>query len=147
MNVEGLTIGVFGEVHPHLISKSDFSKISQRLLFAELNLSDILSLKKKPMHLSPIVPYPCSTRDWTVTLPSLIPYGTVHSIIQSCSPTCLESFEIIDSFSNQELGEGKKNVTFRFIYRERHQTIGSQAVEDAHCKLTHSVAKKLLDLI
>ena len=54
---------------------------------------------------------------------------------------------MIDSFTSQELGPDRKNVTFRFIYRDRHQTIAYETVEEEHKKLTHSVAEKVANLI
>lgn len=137
-------IGVLGEIHPVLISKSN---LHGRLLFAELNLNDILGLKKQPVRFRPLVSYPSSTRDWTVTLQTSIPYAKIDSMIQACRTTHLESFEMIDSFSSQELGPDHKNVTFRFVYRDQHQTIGAETVEAEHRLLTHSVAEKLANLI
>jgi phenylalanyl-tRNA synthetase beta chain len=144
VKVGAITIGVFGEIHPELILKSN---LHGRIFFAELNLSDILGLKKQDACFHPLTPYPSSTRDWTVTLPVHLPYAQMASLIQSTPSPHLESFEMIDSFTSPELGSDRKNVTFRFVYRDRHQTIAYEAVEQAHRLLTHSVAEKVADLI
>lgn len=144
IKVGEITIGVFGELHPQILSQSH---LQGRLLFAEVNLSDILELKKQTPRFHSLALYPSSVRDWTVTVSALTSYAHLSSTIQSCKTPHLESFEMIDLFSSEELGPDKKNVTFRFTYRDRHQTIVAQTVEDEHRKLTHSVAQKLSDLL
>ncbi len=137
-------IGVFGEIHPELIHKTN---LHGRLLFAELNLSDILGLKKREVKFQSLATYPSSTRDWTLTLSRNVPYSTIASLIRSTKSPHLESFEMIDSFTSKELGPDRKNVTFRFVYRDRHQTIAYETVEEQHRALTHSVAEKVANLI
>ncbi len=136
VKVGGNTIGVFGEIHPQLSSN--------RLLFAELNLSDILGLKKRDVKFKSLALYPSSTRDWTVTISSKLPYAQIAALIKSPH---LESFEMIDSFTSKELGEDKKNVTFRFTYRDLHQTIAYETVEEEHKRLIHLLAEKVANLI
>ncbi len=138
------TIGVFGELHPQLVLNAH---LFGRILFAELNLSDILGMKKEAVKFHPLAEYPSSTRDWTVTLSAHLPYATIASLIKSSKSRHLESFEMIDSFTSKELGPDRKNVTFRFVYRDRHQTIAYETVEEQHHQLTHSVAEKVANLI
>ncbi len=137
-------IGVFGELHPQLVLNSN---LFGRILFAELNLSDILGIKKETVRFHPLAEYPSSTRDWTLTLSAHLPYATIAAFIKSSKSRHLESFEMIDSFTSKELGPDRKNVTFRFVYRDRHQTIAYETVEEEHRQLTHSVAEKVANLI
>ncbi len=137
-------VGVLGEVHPDLIRKSN---LHGRIFFAEINVSDILELKTPSVRFRPLAPYPSSTRDWTLTISTHLPYGTVADLIKSYHSPYLESFEMIDSFSSKELGPDRKNVTFRFIYRDRHQTIGYPTVEEEHRKLTSHLQNALDDFI
>ena len=139
IKIGDVKIGVFGELHPSLLHG--------RSLFAELNLSDILGLKKHDVKFHPLALYPASTRDWTLTLSTQIPYSKIQTLIQTTKTSHLESFEMIDSFSSKELGPDRKNITFRFVYRDRHQTISTETVEEEHRKLIHSVAEKLTNLI
>lgn len=139
IKIGDVKIGVFGQLHPSLIRG--------RALFAELNLSDILGLKKQDVKFHPLSLYPSSTRDWTLTLSTQIPYSKIQTLIQSTKTLHLESFEMIDSFSSKELGPDRKNLTFRFVYRDRHQTISTETVEEEHRKLIDSVAQKLTNLL
>lgn len=142
--VRNSTIGVFGELHPELVLKSN---LHGRFLFAEINLCDILELKKQDVRFHQLALYPSSTRDLTITLSTHITYAQIADLIRSIKSPHLESFEMIDSFTSQELGPDRKNVTFRFVYRDRHQTISNEVVEEAHRLLTHSVAEKAANLI
>ncbi len=144
VKVGDVLIGVFGEIHPDIVLKSH---LQGRLFFAELNLNDILELKKKPFRFQPLATYPSSSRDWTVTVSNYHSYATLASLIQSSASPHMESFEMIDSFTSAELGSDQKNVTFRFIYRDRHKTITDETVHEEHRKLIHSVAEKLSNLV
>jgi len=144
IKIDGIIIGVFGELHPQLILNSN---LFGRILFAELNLNDILGIKKEAVKFHPLAEYPSSTRDWTLTLSAHLPYATIAALIKSSKSRHLESFEMIDSFTSKELGPDRKNVTFRFVYRDRHQTIAYETVEEEHRQLTHSVAEKVANLI
>ena len=144
VKIEDNTIGVFGEIHPDLVLKSN---LHGRLLFAELSLNDILELKKQDIRFHNLALYPSSIRDWTVTLSTYLPYAQIASLIQSTRSPHLESFEMIDSFTSKELGPNQKNVTFRFVYRDRHQTIAYEIVEEEHRKFIHSVAEKVANLL
>jgi phenylalanyl-tRNA synthetase beta chain len=89
VKLDGIIIGVFGELHPQLILNSNlFGKI----LFAELNLNDILGIKKEAVKFHPLAEYPSSTRDWTVTLSTDLPYATIVALIKSSKSRHLESF-------------------------------------------------------
>jgi phenylalanyl-tRNA synthetase beta chain len=139
-----VTIGVIGEVHPQLLLKLD---IHQRVYFAELNLSDLLPLKKKDKNFTELSAFPSSERDWTLTVKDNVPIATLlHSIEKTKSPF-LEQFYLLDLYTSDELGKDRKNVTFRFSYRDPSKTMAFEVVDQEHQKLTHSVAEKLRDCL
>lgn len=140
IDCQGVTIGVFGEIHPKLLQ--EFS-ISQKVLFAELNLDDILSLKNQGISYSPIPNFPSSERDWTITVKEEISLKTVSEAIITAKSPFLESFYLLDLYHSPYLGEGLKNLTLRFVYRDLKQTLSFDTVETEHQRLTHSVAQKL----
>jgi len=139
-----VTMGVMGEVHPQLLLKLD---IHQKVYFAELNLSDILPLKKKGKNFSELSAFPSSERDWTVTVKENIPITTLMQAIEKTKSPFLEQFYLLDLYTSGQLGKDRKNVTFRFSYRDPSKTMAFEVVEQEHKKLTHSVAEKLRDCL
>ncbi|CAM0117696.1 phenylalanine--tRNA ligase subunit beta [Rhabdochlamydiaceae symbiont of Dictyostelium giganteum] len=136
-------IGSFGEVHPDILSSCG---IKHKLLFAEFNLEDIFHSKKIMTSYTPIIPYPSSTRDWTVKVKKSVDYHEITRYITEHTPPHLESFTLISAFQVPE-DPHHQNITLRFIYRHPHETIAASTVDKEHDQLTHSVAKKLSDLL
>jgi len=135
-----VTLGVLGEVHPQVLLKLD---IHQRLFFAELNLNDILALKKKGKNFSELAAFPTSERDWTITLKENVPIATILQAIEKTKSPFLEHFYLLDLYTSDQLGKDRKNATFRFSYRDPSKTMAFEVVEQEHQKLTTSVTKQL----
>ncbi len=137
-----ITIGILGEIHPQLLAKFD---IPSRLFFAELNLNDILPLKKKAVEYSQLPTFPSIVRDWTVTLKESLPIHVVLQTIAKIKSPLLAEFYLFDLYTSEQLGKEHKNVTFRFVYQSPTKTLDDETVKQEHEKLTHSVAEKLLN--
>jgi len=137
-----VTLGVAGELEPSLLHRWG---ISQKVFFAELNLFDLLPLKGPVPQHKPLPQFPSSERDWTVTVTEGLAAARVHQMIDTFKPDFLEKFYLLSLYRSEKIGEGKKNLTFRFIYRDREATLFSEKIETAHQKLIHSVEKKLKD--
>ncbi|MBS0606952.1 MAG: phenylalanine--tRNA ligase subunit beta [Verrucomicrobia bacterium] len=134
------TIGVLGEVHPNHIQKLD---IGQRVYFAEINLQDVLQLAPKLCQVAEINPYPGSERDWTITVSDEMTIARLLEIINESSSRLLEQVYLLDLYKSDQIGQNKKNVTFRFYYRDQKKTIAYETVEKEHARLTEAVQKKL----
>lgn len=130
IQINGLKVGSFGEIHPELAMKSD---IKQRLLFAELDIEHLLSLHKPNALFTSIPNLPSSERDWTVSIPSQMQIEKLFQAISQHRPKILEKFELIDLYQPENTGQ--KNATFRFRYRDLLKTISAEEVEEEHTKL------------
>lgn len=139
-----VTLGVVGEIHPQLLLKLD---IHQKVYFAELNLHDMLPLKKKSKSFSELAAFPSSQRDWTVTVKENVPIATLMHAIERTKSPFLEQFYLLDLYTSDEIGKDRKNATFRFNYRDRSKTMAFEVVDQEHQKLIHSVAEKLRDCL
>ena len=140
----GESLGVLGEIHPSILSKID---LPQRVYCAELNLNELLKLQKPLQPLVDLPLYPSSERDWTLSLKKEIPIGLVLSCIQALAPSLLEKVFLLDLFESDQIGSDRKNVTWRFVYRDPQKTLDLPRVEQIHTKLLQMVAEKLHDCI
>lgn len=135
-----VVLGILGEVNPFTLKELD---LSERVYFAELNLEVIHSLEKKKISTKELPLYPASERDWTVCLQKKTPIGDVLQYIKEAASPLLENVFLLDVFESEKIGSDRKNVTWRFIYRDRQKTIGSDTVEAIHTDLLQKVAQKL----
>lgn len=135
-------IGIVGEVHPKTLQKIG---IAQPIFFAELNLEDLIQLSNKTIKMKPLPQFPSSTRDWTITLDVSCPVQQVFDFIEQQHSSILENIFLLDIYYHEKLEKEWKNVTFRFIYRDLHQTVAFKTVEEEHARITKNVFQKLLD--
>lgn len=135
-----VNMGVLGEVHPaHLRALG----VDKRVFFAELNLHDLMSLRKKSQQIADISPFPSSERDWTVTLTEEVPISHIQQAIQEFNSTLLEKILLLDLYKSEQIGKDRKNITFRFVYRDLLRTIAFDTVEEEHAKIIRYVVQKL----
>lgn len=141
--VDSLEVGSFGEVHPAILRRLD---VSQRVLFGEFNLQDLMQMvKKKKIHDLPV--YPGSERDWTFTVWRTIPYEQIIEYIKQQHSSILESVSLLDIYQNEKLGNDYQNVTLHFVYRDPSKTIEQETVDVEHQRLTTVVLNKLGDAV
>jgi phenylalanyl-tRNA synthetase beta chain len=132
-------IGALGEIHPGRLHTLG---IDFRVYFAELNLHDLLRLQRKEWKVEELPQFPGSERDWTLTVSEEIPIESMLSSIQEVNSPYLEKVQLIDIYRGTQVGKEKKNVTFRFLYRDRKKTLSFETIESEHAKMTQEVAKK-----
>ncbi|QVL55401.1 MAG: phenylalanine--tRNA ligase subunit beta [Simkaniaceae bacterium] len=138
IEVTGSRLGVMGEVHPERLKRLD---IEERVFFAQIDLHEWMATLKKDRKMTSIPQFPGSDRDWTVTLDRDVPLGTVFELIQSFRSKLLKESMLLDVYESEKLGKDKKNVTFRFIYRDDRKTIEQSQVDKEHERLTAHIQR------
>ncbi|MES2199089.1 MAG: phenylalanine--tRNA ligase subunit beta [Chlamydiota bacterium] len=133
-------LGALGEVNPFTLQELGIFK---RVYFAELNLEVIHSLEQKKISVKELALYPASERDWTISLEKKTPIEDVLHCIKTLASPLLENVFLLAVFESEKIGLDRKNITWRFIYRDRQKTIGSDTVEAIHTDLLQKVAQKL----
>jgi len=138
-----LEIGSFGEVHPAILRRLD---VPQRILFAEINLHDLIQVRAKPAKMQDLPLYPGSERDLTLTLNDQIPIADVFAAIRKAPSGLLENVSLLDVYRSDKLGKDVKNVTFRFLYRDREKTLSQEKVDGEHQRIVDTIIKSIPQL-
>jgi len=136
----GLQVGTIGELHPAILRKVD---IVERVLFAELNIQDLLKLRTATPRFEPLAAFPASERDWTINVPESLSFSAFEKAIREHASELLESVSLVAIFRHEKLGADKKNMSVRFVFRDREKTIGQKEVDEAHQKIVAGVQKSL----
>lgn len=134
--VDALEIGTMGEVHPAILRRLD---VTQRLLFAEINLQDLLKVRQKDTKMRPLAIYPSSERDWTITVDEQKPIEELLKAIYAIPSTLLEEVTVKDIYRSDKLGKGLKNATFHFVYRDNNKTVAQEDVDREHQRITSTI--------
>jgi phenylalanyl-tRNA synthetase beta chain len=127
-----VTLGVVGEVHPHHAAAID---APGRLFFAEIHLGELLPLIPKEWRVADLAQFPGSERDWTITLKEDQPIGAVLNAVRRVPSRLLEKVLFLDLYKSEQIGKDKKNVTFRFFYRDTEKTVDFETVEKEHARI------------
>ncbi len=135
--IGSLELGSLGEVHPSVQRKLD---VPTRLFFAEFNLQEMMKVAKHKAKIAPLAVYPCSDRDWTLTVSEAVPFAKLMELIRAASCAFLEEVTLKDIYKSEKLGQGNQNITLRFVYRDPHKTIEQSVVDAEHQRLIRSVA-------
>lgn len=142
--VDGLQVGSFGEVHPAIQKKLD---VSQKLLFAELSLEDLLEKITVKRQIELPSSYPSSERDWTVSIRQEIPFAKVEKTILSVKPAILSRLFLLDLYTGSPVREGYHNMTLRFIYQSPHETLAQARIDEAHANMQRHFYKTFSEAI
>ncbi|MBN4066529.1 phenylalanine--tRNA ligase subunit beta [Simkania negevensis] len=140
INIHNHDIGIIGEVHPDLLARCD---INQPVFFAEISLTALMATPKGSCMMTSLPSYPGSERDWTITLDERLPIQTLFDSIASVNSPLLAKVFLKYIYRDKKIGEGKKNVTFSFFYRDVKSTVSQEKVDLEHSKMIAEVLQKI----
>ncbi len=135
-----MLVGVLGEVHP---AHRKVLGLKRRIYFAEVNLQALLPFLAKVIAYVPHSIYPGTERDWTITLNKAVTFKSLMESIANIPSRLLEKVSLVDIYTSKELGENQKNVTLRFLYRDKEKTIAFEAAEKEHERIVSFATEKI----
>lgn len=137
-------LGLLGEVHPSLLETLD---IKEKVYFAQLDLQELFNQSQKYVMMQPLPVYPGSERDWTATFKESTLCSTILENLTSISSRLIKSITLLDLYRSEKLGNDKKNITLRFLYRDDNKTISLEAVEKEHARILALATQKLKEFL
>jgi len=128
--VQDLLVGSFGELHPSINRRLDRTP---RIYFAEFDVEDLFQVKKA-FSLKPIPLYPSTERDVTVKIDRKTPVEKLFERVGLVHSDLLEQVLLLGIYEGDKVALDKKNVTLRFIYRDREKTLSQEVADREHQK-------------
>lgn len=138
------TLGILGEVHPNLADKLD---LKEKIYFAEFSLSELIESTSHFISMEALPIYPGSDRDWTATFKEETPYSIILDSLKSISSRLVKNISLVNLYRSETLGPDKKNLSFRFIYRDDQKTLSLEMVEKEHARILAFAQQKLKDYL
>ena len=121
-------IGVFGELHPNLVSYFGIKR--EKLFFAELNLTKLLKYIKIKVNYESISKYPEVLRDLAITLDRDILVGDMIKEIKK-KVALIEKIDIFDVYSGDKIDKDKKSVAMSIVLRDKNRTLTDEDIDKA----------------
>lgn len=133
-------IATFGEANPLLTKNYD---ITQRVLLAEINLDKIAKYARKNKKYTPIIKFPAVERDISMVVDENVEVGQIEKCIQKKAKKLLEKAELFDVYRNEKLGENKKSVAYRLLFRVPDRTLKDEEVNGVMKEVIAELEKTL----
>jgi len=138
---EDLTVARAGMVHPALAAKYD---LKNEVYYAEFdpvvlkNINSNTRIKFKPLNRFPVI-----LRDLSVILDERIKYDEILACLMQLKEPLLQSVGLIDYFTGEKIGEGKKSYTIRIKFQHENRTLKDDEVDEIIGKIINSLQQNL----
>ena len=118
LEVDGVTVGHAGELHPAVLERAG---LPARLCALEIDIDALPLTESLP---SPTVsPFPAVLQDVNVVVSADVAARQVQDALRDGAGELLESISLFDVFTGEQVGEGNKSLTFALTFRAGDRTL------------------------
>lgn len=119
-------LGVVGQVHPSVLKNFD---VDTDVYAAELDFERIFAGMDGDIEYVPTARFPAVTRDLAVVCDINIPAGNLQDTVVEVSGNLLESVEIFDVYTGNQISQGKKSIALALVFRHSDRTLNDAEVD------------------
>ncbi len=144
LRCDGVHIGHIGPLHPDVADDFD---LEQGLQVIEIDLESLENLGSLRKRYRPVPRLPAVTRDVAVEAPLSLPAGELMAILEESGGALCESVELFDVFTGQGIGENRRSLAFRLVYRDpkasthpdEAKTLTDKQVDQQHQRVLEAI--------
>ncbi len=137
---DGTVLGVFGELHPLTMKNYELASTA---VIAELDLDNIYERAVFDKAYKPLPKFPASARDFSFVCDDSLEVGTIEKVMKATNSSLIESITLFDIYRGEQLGEGKKSVSFSVSFRSADHTLTVEETDKAAKKILGAIEHKL----
>ena len=140
LSVEGVQIGVMGQVHP-LVARN--FGLDGEIYCAELNFSEMLNhLLPAPTYV-PLPKYPMVSRDLAIVCDEAVTVAQAEKVISEAAGKLLRDVQLFDIYRGVGVPTGKKSMAFSLELRADDRTLTDADSEGVTRKVLTALEEKL----
>jgi len=140
ISLNGIRLGVLGEVHPLVAAAYE---LSGRVIVAELALTPIVMAAvgkgNKPHELPK---YPASTRDIAVIGSTDIAEAVILQTIREAGGEYLRKVQLFDLYDKAPIPEGKRSLAYALEFRHDERTLTDKEVDSAFNSIVEALKER-----
>jgi phenylalanyl-tRNA synthetase beta chain len=144
LQLGGKVFGYIGELSRELMHNYDFKSTP---CIAELDFELLVNMSTLEHSYHKTSSFPTIVRDLAVIANEVITWAEIERSINSLKMDYLEGIEFFDLYRSKQIGQGKKSIAFRLIFRANDRTLRNDEVDVCQEKilktLEHSLNLKL----
>lgn len=138
IKVDGNVVGYAGELHPQIVKAMG---LPARTCAMELDVTALPFTANLP---APVLSsFPTLHQDIAVVVDEDLPAETVRQTLEEGAGELLESVELFDVFRGEQLGEAKKSLAFKMLFRAADRTLTDEEA-NTHRLAAAELAKQRL---
>ena len=119
-------LGQFGLISQNLLDNFGLNK---SVALFDFDFSLLASLAKSIKTYKPIQEFPSITRDLEVIVDFSLAWRQIEQLVSRFNPLIV-GVEYLSIFTGKDLGDNKKSIAFRLIFRSTQRTLKSEEVDD-----------------
>src|SRR5690606_18618800 len=126
VSVDGVLIGVIGELHPKWVEAYDLG--AAPVMF-ELDLPAALA-SGVPAYRE-LSRFPAVSRDIALIVDSAVAAAELMAALRRAAPPIVQAVELFDVYQGKGVADGKKSLAFRVLMQDTQRTLEDSEVESA----------------
>ncbi len=135
-----------GQIHPRL---ADSYGLLSPVYYFETFVAELLPdfLERKGRYIPP-ARFPASDFEITVLADRLTPFAKIAAVVGEVKPTAtdedrtvIEEISHVSTYEGPQVGEGKKAVSLRVVWRNRARTLTGDEIKDLQNRLVHKMTR------
>jgi phenylalanyl-tRNA synthetase beta chain len=130
-------LAIFGDVHPTLAK----SKGVKNVVLAEVMLDVLCQQTAAKIKFVSVNKYPKVVRDVALLTSAKVEVETLITAIHRAGKPLVQSVDVFDIFTSDELGSDKKSVALTIAYQAKDHTLTEEEVSMVHHKILEGLAK------
>jgi len=141
--VDGVEIGVFGQIHPLV---ADAYGIDKPVFCIELSVPALYGNRAPEKKFKPIPKHPASVRDLALICADSVYSADIISTIKAAAGELLEDVKLFDVYTGAQIGEGNKSLAYTLTFRKADATLSDGEVEAVVAKVLTALEKENVKL-
>jgi len=129
-------IGLFGELAPQI---ADSLPGQPRVILFEIDLDKTRQFALENETFTPLPRFPMSKRDLSLLAPNDLPEKTIRDTIRS--EKMVEQILLYDLYQGEQVGSGKRSLTYEISLRASDRTLTDEQVTKAIARMEKKLAK------
>lgn len=136
---KGARVAILGMVHPEIADKY---ALTESTAVMELDMEVLLKYTGNVKDSRRLPKYPSSERDVAFIIDGKIPYSDILRTIRGINAKLVEKIEVFDVYYGENIGEDKRSLALRVVYRAEDRTLKQVEVEEAHAEVVGVLTEK-----
>jgi phenylalanyl-tRNA synthetase beta chain len=141
LNVQGVEIGPFGELHPAVAAR--FELADAPVLVAEFDLDALLEFTTDTHTVAPLPVTPPVYQDIALVVPETTPAAEIETVIAVAGGDLLREARLFDIYRGDSIPQGHKSLAYNLVFQTDEKTLKEKDATKARQKIAQALQKQL----